>query len=336
VSESDPPTRATPHDALFKLAFERPEHASGVLRTLLPAAAVARMDFSTLELVPGSFRDAELRDVETDLLYRVQLGGQPALVYVLLEHQSSVDPGMAWRLLRYVVKILESWSREHPAAQRLPAVLPVVVAHGERPWTAPTSLLALYDLDEPTRSALEPWLVNFRFVLDDLAVQSSEALRARPEASALARLTLFLLQRGRESPDLLSELRSWVEVLRQVGASGGDDLVAIVVYSWVVADVPPAELRAFLRDELHTNPDEVMGAAEKFLARIGPTTWLQRGREEGKAEGKDEVVLRLLARRFGPLAPVAEQRVRAASTDALDAMADRVLDAERLEDVLGS
>ena len=56
---------------------------------------------------------------------------------------------------------------------------------------------------------------------------------------------------------------------------------------------------------------------------------------EGKTEGKAESALRLLSRRFGPLAPPAEARVRGASASELDAILDRVLIASSLEEALG-
>ena len=71
---SDPPPHSSPHDALFKLAFERPEHASGLLRTMLPEGLARRIDWATLEVVPGSVTDEELRGLETDLLFRASVG----------------------------------------------------------------------------------------------------------------------------------------------------------------------------------------------------------------------------------------------------------------------
>ena len=45
------------HDGLFKATFSQVEHAAGELRAILPPALVARLDFSTLTLCPGSFVD---------------------------------------------------------------------------------------------------------------------------------------------------------------------------------------------------------------------------------------------------------------------------------------
>jgi hypothetical protein len=36
-------------------------------------------------------------------------GGGEALVYVLLEHQSTFDPRMPLRLLQYLVRVWEAW-----------------------------------------------------------------------------------------------------------------------------------------------------------------------------------------------------------------------------------
>jgi predicted transposase/invertase (TIGR01784 family) len=335
---STPASTTTPHDALFRLTFERPEHTSGMLRALLPAELTARVDWSSLALVPGSFRDEELRDSETDVLFGAKLSdGREALFYLLVEHQSSVDPMMAWRLVRYAVRVLERWQREHPGARRLPAVFPFVVAHAERAWTSVTSLLELYDLDAEARDALAPWLLSQRYAFYDLSAVSSEVLRSRLAASALARATLFLLQRSRSAEDLLEELRQWASVLREVRAAptGADDLVMLMVYTQLTAEVEPAALRGLLRDTVGAEEEETMSAAEKLLAQIGPAKWLQKGRDEGRVEERVEVLLRLLARRFGPLGPVVEQRVRTASVPEIDSFLDRVVDAATLDEVLG-
>ena len=66
--------------------------------------------------MPGSFVDEDLSAVHSDLLYRVQLAGRPAFVYVLLEHQSTVDTLMPLRLLGYLVRVLERHAREADVA----------------------------------------------------------------------------------------------------------------------------------------------------------------------------------------------------------------------------
>jgi predicted transposase/invertase (TIGR01784 family) len=105
---------ATPHDALFKAVLGDPEHARGVLRAVVPAAVAESIDWTTLAHCPGSFIDPELVGSHTDLLFSAAwCGGNDALLYLLFEHQSTSDGRMAFRLLRYLVRIWERWWDEH-------------------------------------------------------------------------------------------------------------------------------------------------------------------------------------------------------------------------------
>ena len=58
------------------------------------------------------------------------------------------------------------------------------------------------------------------------------------------------------------------------------------------------------------------------------------GKVEGKAEGRMEIVLKLLALRFGPLTEATQARIRSAQDAHLDAVAERVLTAQTLEEAL--
>jgi len=71
---------------------------------------------------------------------------------------------------------------------------------------------------------------------------------------------------------------------------------------------------------------------EEWIAE-GVAKGMAKGIAKGKAEGKAEVLLRLLGRRFGPLAPGIEDRIRVAECDVLDDWADRVLDAHTVTEV---
>jgi hypothetical protein len=86
-------------------------------------------------------------------------------------------------------------------------------------------------------------------------------------------------------------------------------------------------------------------AARKALQSMDPAKYeyqsefarryVAKGRAEGTAEGKADLLLRQLALRFGPLAEDVVARVRAASMAELDIFAERVLTAPSLDAVLG-
>ena len=98
----------TPHDGLFKTAFSQPDLARSELELVLPPALREQLDMSTLAVCPGSFADGTSPELRADVLYRVVTHtGEAALVYVLLEHQSSFDPRMPLRLLGYMLRVWE-------------------------------------------------------------------------------------------------------------------------------------------------------------------------------------------------------------------------------------
>jgi len=94
-----------PHDALFKLAFETPADAAGILRGALPPAVAEAIDWSTNRGEPWSFVGKEFEGRHTDLLFSATLGGEPTFLYLLLEHQSTSDADMPLRMSSYLVRI---------------------------------------------------------------------------------------------------------------------------------------------------------------------------------------------------------------------------------------
>ena len=63
--------------------------------------------------------------------------------------------------------------------------------------------------------------------------------------------------------------------------------------------------------------------------------FIRRHFGQGKAEGRMEMVLKLLALRFGPLTEATQARLRDVQDEQLDAVAERLLTAKTLEEALG-
>jgi hypothetical protein len=77
--------------------------------------------------------------------------------------------------------------------------------------------------------------------------------------------------------------------------------------------------------------------ARRYVAQgraEGKTEGKAEGRIEGKTEGRVEIVLKLLALRFGPLTEAVQVRLCSARSAQLDVVAERVLTAQTLEEAL--
>lgn len=140
-----------PHDGLVKYAFSKREHAEGLLKAILDPAFVTLVEWPTLELMKDSFIDPELRARYADLLLSARMAGRKVLLYVAVEHQSSVEALMMFRFARYMVRIWDGLVREEPGLEKLPAIVPVLLSNSATGWTAATKFEDV--VDTPRRRA---------------------------------------------------------------------------------------------------------------------------------------------------------------------------------------
>lgn len=312
------------HDSIVKALFGNTKDAASALASALPVAIAKRIDWASLKHANLSLIDPELREFCSDIVFtaRVQGHGHEVFVYVLLEHQSTSDCFMAFRMLRYSVLLVDAFLRAHPKAKRLPAVIPLVLHHGQPPWTAPTSVTDIIDLPEDFKELLGEHLPRFRFFLDDLSATDDDALRAR-SLTTMMMACLLLLKKAPGSTDLLAALGSWADVFRRISAApnGLDAFRLLLEYISVTSDADPDNIREFARLIGPVAEKVYMTAAEKLT-------------ELGRKEGQADLLARLLTLRFGELPQDAAARIRSASDAELVLWAERVLTALSLDEVL--
>ena len=321
-----------PHDALFKGVLGKPEHARGALRALVPAPLAEALDWQTLTLCPGSFVDEALQEQHTDLLYSTAWrDGGEVLAYFLFEHQSAPpkDGLMAYRLLRYQVRIWEDWHAKHPKAKSLPMIIPIVMYHGVTPWSEPRLFGDLLDVPAGVRPAVEPYLVQFAYVLDDLSQVSDDELRDGAMMTALAKLVALCFKHARTRADFMQILARWMDVVREVASAphGLKALAQVLCYILEVSEHVESEaLKTLLVREI--GPE-----AKDAIMTVG-----QQIRQEGIEQGRQrfqEVLLRLLRQRFGDEVDAGiERRVASASFDQIETWTGRVLSAATLAELL--
>ncbi|MEZ4238744.1 MAG: Rpn family recombination-promoting nuclease/putative transposase [Myxococcota bacterium] len=222
-----------PHDALFRFAFTQPAVAAAHFRAALPVVVAEAARWETLELVPGSFVDEELVQVHSDVLHRVALhGGGELWLYVLFEHQSTVDALMPWRMLRYLVRIWERWheARHGPS---LPFVVPLVLYHGDaKPldgtlWTSRRCFAKVR-----CGIALLPHIPRLQAVPQDLSVVPDEALRG----VALREAVLLAFKHAQHGTVWVPR---WLDLVVAVASSDGLRAVE-ALWRYVVTVAPAA------------------------------------------------------------------------------------------------
>ncbi len=326
-----------PHDSLFKYVFSEPGEAAALLEGILATGVVQQIKLTEIAPVAGSFVDEELAARHSDILFEVPLasGCGTAFIYLLMEHQSTPEPGMAGRLLGYLMRIWERFSREQET-HLLPPVLPVVVYHGSHTWNAARRMHDQLTVPASELGDLAVHVPGFSYVLHDLSKFGDEELRGR----ALGRLALYLMRHAFEGR-LWERFPEWVDLLAKVMTETGLGAVeAALRYTLSMEkEMPPEETRRLLEQKLGERGTEAMMTAGERLVEKGRAEGRTEGRAEGRAEGQvgavRSLVLRLMQRRFRTVPPGVRKRIEATDdASKLEQCAERILDAKSIAEIV--
>ena len=266
---------AHPNDAFFKSVFSEPEHAVAFFKHHLPGPIAARVDWATLEVIPGSFVKTSLRQVHSDLLFAVAIEGQELLLYLLFEHQSTVDPALRLRLLGYVLEVLVRHHEEHGLP--LPPVLPFVFHQGPDAWNVSAAFEDLFELPADLAETLLPFLPKFRHGLLDLTRFDP----ATEEDDDRLRVVLQLMKFARQQR--LLEYFRWLA--GTLAEPLPDILLARLLLYALHAD-SNLDVEEIYRS-LSSNPSleqRTMSVAEKLIAK-GRMEGLSQGLSQGISQG---------------------------------------------------
>lgn len=160
------PEKKFPHDAIYKTLFSYPEIVKSLLLDFVPEDFVRKFDFSTLEPCKNSFVGPDFKQRHDDIIWRVKWAGKDCYICLMLEFQSSQDLDMALRIYTYTALLLSDVKKRKPAQfnGKLPAVFPIVLYNGEKPWKAPLNII---DLIEPLHTRLIPYQPSQQYLLID-------------------------------------------------------------------------------------------------------------------------------------------------------------------------
>lgn len=276
----------TPHDATFRQFLTQPEVARDFMELHLPAELRAICDLNTLKLESGSFVEENLRQYFSDVLYSLKTtAGDDGYVHVLIEHQSTPDQHMAFRLIRYAVAAMQ----RHLEAghKKLPLVIPMLFYTGKRsPYPYSTRWL-----DEFANPELAGKLYSAAFPLVDVTVIPDDEIAGHRSMAALT-----LLQKHIHHRDL-AELVDRLAPILLAGYLSSSQVVSLVHYIVQAGETSDAE--AFVRQLAQRVPqhgDTLMTIAQQLEQKgieKGIEKGIQLGRQEGHSEGERDATLKI-------------------------------------------
>jgi predicted transposase YdaD len=311
---------------MLRAVFESPDVARAFFTTFLPAELVERLDLTRLEARPDHLIDPRLHWCATDVLYETILDGLPALLYLLFEHQSSVDRWIPYRFLRSTDLVWSKALAENASLERLPVVVPIVLTHARDRWWAPMQLQDLVGEEGQLPSCLQDKVPRQSYFLFDLRAMTDVQIVSMATTASL-RLLLLILRNVR-NPELGAMLRAWHELLGAVVREPSGLRLMELLLTYLAKAVPT------MTQETLMQVGQMAGMDPELVEGSLAWRWLEEGREEGRGMAR-RLVLRMLSKRFGPLPSWVEQRVAASSIEDLDGWSESMLEAASLEEVFG-
>ena len=259
----------TPHDATFRQFLTQPEIARDFMELHLPAELRALCDLSTLKLESGSFVEDDLRQYFSDVLYSLKTTAGDGYVHVLIEHQSSPDRHMAFRLLRYAVAAMQ----RHLEAghKKLPLVIPVLFYTGKRsPYPYSTRWL-----DEFNDPEVAEKLYSGAFPLTDITVIPDDDIMNHRSMAALTLLQKHIHQRD------MATLTDRLATLLMADYLSSSQVTGLIHYLLQAGE--SADSEAFVRELAQRVPQH--GDALMTIAQQLEQKGIEKGRMEGRQEG---------------------------------------------------
>lgn len=235
-------TTATPHDAVFKQFLYHPDTARDFLDIYLPSTLRELCDLQTLKLESGSFIEDSLRASYSDVLWSLKTNEGDGYIYVVIEHQSSPDAHMAFRLMRYAMAAMQ---RHLDAGHKtLPLVIPMLFYHGAlSPY--PFSLCWLDEFDDP---ALARQLYSAIFPLVDITVIPDDEIMQHRRIALLE-----LMQKHIRKRDLMGLVEQLVSLLA-TGYANDSQLKTLFNYMMQFGNTPHVD--KFIREVAHRVPQQ--------------------------------------------------------------------------------
>lgn len=272
------------HDKGYKALYSNKTVFLDLLKNMFKLEWARDVVPDDLTKIDKSFVTSDYSEVESDLIYRLKLGDDEAIVYILLEMQSTVDYRMPIRLLEYISEILREYAKEANFSKgntkvHIPAVFPIVLYNGDEPWCAKLSLREITDEGDRFGDAI----LNFRYSLLDVNHTYTENdLLSNDCISSI----IVLLDQNVEAPVLLRRLGDIVQRFKSLTEGQNREIIS----HWVGKSASPL-LAGDMVKIIHSDKKEV----SKMVSNLA-TAWqrdLDKAAMEARRESRIEIIKRM-------------------------------------------
>ncbi|WP_129409786.1 Rpn family recombination-promoting nuclease/putative transposase [Marinitoga lauensis] len=277
------------YDQLFKELFQDKEMIVEFINMFLPILNKYNITSDKITIEKTKFTDLKYGDKESDLLYKINYDGNEVYVYLLLEHQSTVDYLMQFRILEYMVRIWRNYINDKKESKtkrfKLPPIIPVVLYNGSRRWTAEVWYMEKVE----NWQLFDQYIPRFKYEVVDLSQIDRKQLIGLKNALGL------LLSIDRTNKNEISE--AFNEISKALNNLSEHEKTKFGEYAKAFLKVLSQKNKIEYLDLEIEEIEEVNNMFERAVKAVSEK--LKETYDEGKIEGMRFTARNLLLKKFG-------------------------------------
>ena len=299
-----------PHDKFFRSSMQNAPINRAFFKQYLPDALRNVIDFSSFELQDTTNYDNDLHQTMSDLVFNCRYsqkgedGSKEAKIILLVEHQSTADELMPFRVYHYLFNTLykhlklqaDDDGHEGPAlSKKLPVIYAMVFYHGtQTPW--PYSLNIADCFDDPHR------FMDTYFKQDIPLIDVNEVQDDDLKQQQLLGIMTGALKHSRDR-DIKRYLLKMMETLNKMDLSNDltlQFLKTLLNYLFGVGNTN--NVKHFIEQSWRLPKPvrgELMTIAEQLKA-MGHEEGLEKGHKEGALESRRDIAIQSLKANLAP------------------------------------
>ena len=184
------------HDKLIKDILKDKKEVAGLINQFFRPNE--KVEASNLQKCPNSFVTKKFKSQEADIVYKLK----DKDIYFLIEHQSTVDYNIPFRVLDYSMDIVQEWKKGKRINKisRYPTVVPIVIYTGQVKWNVPKNI----KYQQIKVTTYEKYRIDFGYNFIDVNEYNIEEL--------LEKKTMFgygmILEKSKNTKDFVENVKS--------------------------------------------------------------------------------------------------------------------------------
>ena len=236
-----------------------------------------------IEKYEKEFRTGKFYNIEADIVYKIK----DKNVFILIEHQSSVDIKMAYRIKCDKSAIIEESINKKKLKEKsykIPKVIAIVLYTGKRVWQN----LKMSDIEEKIEGYIEP--ENEYTLVDSNKFSKEELLE-----DTLMTSKAMLIEKSKNTEELYQNIEDVIKNQKEKNALNNIQLEKLVQYELAETE-DENMIKEFIEkiknmkgdDEIMTNASRILNKEIRKQRKAGMVEGLALGRTEGIAIGESK------------------------------------------------